>query len=52
MNWFPLGKFLVPEKWYDSPYSSDEIFYTLILFTTIGSFLLFLVLFSQEISNH
>ena len=43
MDWFPLGKFLVPEKWYDSPYTSDEIFYTLILFVTVSSFLLFLV---------
>ena len=43
LDWFPLGKFLVPEKWYDAPYSSDEIFYTLILFTTILSFMLFLV---------
>ena len=52
MNWFPLGKFLVPEKWYDSPYSSDEIFYTLILFTTIGSFLLFLVfIFTRNIES-
>ena len=41
LDWFPLGKFLVPEKWYDSPYSSDEVFYTLILFTTVLSFLLF-----------
>ena len=52
MNWFPLGKFLVPEKWYDSPYSSDEIFYTLILFTTISSFLLFLVfIFTRNIES-
>ena len=52
MNWFPLGKFLVPEKWYDSPYSSDEIFYTLILFTTIGSFLLFIVfIFTRNIES-
>ena len=52
MDWFPLGKFLVPEKWYDSPYASDEIFYTLILFTTISSFLLFLVfIFTRNIES-
>ena len=52
LDWFPLGKFLVPEKWYDSPYSSDEIFYTLILFTTITSFLLFLIfIFTRNIES-
>ena len=52
LDWFPLGKFLVPEKWYDAPYSSDEIFYTLILFTTILSFMLFLVfIFTRGIES-
>ena len=52
LDWFPLGKFLVPEKWYDAPYASDEIFYTLILFTTISSFLLFLVfIFTRNIES-
>ena len=52
LDWFPLGKFLVPEKWYDAPFSSDEIFYTLILFTTILSFLLFLVfIFTRTIES-
>ena len=52
LDWFPLGKFLVPEKWYDSPYSSDEIFYTLILFTTISSFFLFLIfIFTRNIES-
>ena len=52
MGWFPLGKFLIPEKWYDSPYSSDEIFYTLILFTTVISFFLFLIfIFTRNIES-
>ena len=52
MGWFPLGKFLVPEKWYDSPYSSDEIFYTLILFTTVISLFLFLIfIFTRNIES-
>jgi len=52
MGWFPLGKFLVPEKWYDSPYSSDEIFYTLILFTTVTSVFLFLIfIFTRNIES-
>ena len=52
MGWFPLGKFLIPEKWYDSPYSSDEIFYTLILFTTVISLFLFLIfIFTRNIES-
>ena len=26
MGWFPIGKFLYPEKWYDAPFDSDVIF--------------------------
>ena len=43
MGWVPIGKFLFPEKWYDSPYSADEVFFTMIKYTIVSSIVLFLV---------
>ena len=43
LNWLPIGKFLYPEKWYDSPYDSDVIFVSLIKFTVVVSILQMLV---------
>ena len=39
MGWFPIGKFLYPEKWYDSPYDSDVIFVSMIKFIAVASIL-------------
>ncbi len=42
MGWFPIGKFLYPEKWYDAPWDSDVIFVLMIKFTVIISIVQFL----------
>ena len=42
MGWFPIGKFLYPEKWYDAPWDSDVIFVLMIKFTVIISIIQFL----------
>ena len=42
MGWFPIGKFLYPEKWYDAPWDSDVIFVLMIKFTVIISLLQFM----------
>ena len=39
LDWLPIGKFLYPEKWYDSPYDSDIIFVSMIKFITVASIL-------------
>ena len=39
LNWLPIGKFLYPEKWYDSPYDSDVIFVSMIKFVAVVSIL-------------
>src|SRR5210317_106103 len=43
LGWFPIGKFLYPEKWYDAPYDSDIIFSSMIKYTLYFSLLLFLI---------
>lgn len=52
LGWLPIGKFLYPEKWYDSPYSADEVFFTMIKYTitiSLGLFLSFI--FSRNIES-
>src|SRR6056300_1946013 len=39
LDWLPIGKFLYPETWYDSPYKSDEIFVSMIKFVAVISIL-------------
>ncbi len=39
LDWLPIGKFLYPEKWYDSPYDSDVIFVSMIKFVAVVSIL-------------
>ena len=39
LDWLPIGKFLYPEKWYDSPYDSDVIFVSMIKFVAVISIL-------------
>ena len=39
LDWLPIGKFLYPEKWYDSPYDSDIKFVSMIKFITVASIL-------------
>lgn len=52
MGWLPIGKFLYPEKWYDSPYSADEVFFTMIKYTITFSITLFLIfIFSRNIES-
>ena len=52
MGWLPIGKFLYPEKWYDSPYSADEVFFTMIKYTITFSVTLFLIfIFSRNIES-
>ncbi len=31
LGWFPLGKFLDPTKWFDSPFSANEVFNRMLL---------------------
>jgi len=31
LGWFPIGKFLDPQKWFDSPYSANEVFNMMLL---------------------
>ena len=42
MGWFPIGKFLYPEKWYDAPWDSDVIFVLMIKFTAVISIIQFI----------
>ena len=35
MGWVPIGKFLTPNKWYDSPFDSDEVFLEMIKYMVI-----------------
>ncbi len=42
LGWFPIGKFLYPEKWYEAPWDSDVIFVLMIKFTVIVSIIQFL----------
>ena len=52
LGWLPIGKFLYPEKWYDSPYSADEVFFTMIKYTITISLALFLsFIFSRNIES-
>ena len=52
MGWLPIGKFLYPEKWYESPYSADEVFFTMIKYTVTVSLALFLIfIFSRNIES-
>ena len=41
MGWFPIGKFLYPEKWYDAPFDSDVIFAMMIKFVLVISLIQF-----------
>jgi peptide/nickel transport system permease protein len=41
LGWFPIGKFLYPEKWYDAPFDSDVIFSMMIKFVVVVSLLQF-----------
>jgi len=43
MKWLPIGKFLYPEKWYDAPFSADEVFYTMIKYTIVASLSLLII---------
>ena len=52
MDWLPIGKFLYPEKWYDSPYDSDVIFVLMIKFTVIVSIIQVLIyVFTKNIES-
>ena len=52
LDWLPIGKFLYPEKWYDSPYDSDVIFVSMIKFTAVVSILQILVyIFTRNIES-
>ena len=31
LGWFPIGKFLDPQKWFDSPYTANEVFNVMLL---------------------
>ncbi len=31
LGWFPLGKFLDPEKWFDAPYTANHVFNVMLL---------------------
>ena len=31
LGWFPIGKFLDPNKWFDSPFSANEVFNMMLL---------------------
>ena len=42
LGWFPIVKFLYPEKWYEAPWDSDVIFVLMIKFTIIVSILQFI----------
>ena len=42
LGWFPIGKFLYPEKLYEAPLDSDVIFVLMIKFTVIVSILQFI----------
>ena len=42
LGWFPIGKFLYPEKWYDAPFDSDIIFAMMIKFVVVISILQFI----------
>ena len=45
LGWFPIGKFLYPEKWYDAPFDSDVLFSSaMIKFTLVVSLLTSLLL--------
>lgn len=52
LDWLPIGKFLYPEKWYDSPYDSDVIFVSMIKFTAVVSILQMLIyIFTRNIES-
>ena len=52
LDWLPIGKFLYPEKWYDSPYDSDVIFVSMIKFTAVVSVIQILVyIFTRNIES-
>ena len=52
MGWFPIGKFLYPEKWYDAPFDSDVIFMLMIKFTTIATIIQFIsYVFTRKIES-
>ena len=52
LDWLPIGKFLYPEKWYDSPYDSDVIFVSMIKFTAVVSVIQILVyIFTMNIES-
>lgn len=31
LGWFPIGKFLDPQKWFDAPFSANQVFNTMLL---------------------
>ncbi len=31
LGWFPIGKFLDPQKWFDSPYAANDVFNVMLL---------------------
>ena len=52
LDWLPIGKFLYPEKWYDSPYDSDVIFVSMIKFVAVVSILQMLAfVYSRNIES-
>ena len=52
LDWLPIGKFLYPETWYDSPYKSDEIFVSMIKFLAVISILQMLAfVYSRNIES-
>ena len=52
MGWFPIGKFLYPEKWYDAPFDSDVVFMMMIKFTVVVSIIQFIAyLFTRNIES-
>ena len=52
MGWVPIGKFLTPNKWYDSPFDSDEVFLEMIKYMVIFSLIYFVIsLITKEIES-
>ena len=31
LDWFPIGKFLDPQKWFDSPYAANDVFNVMLI---------------------
>jgi peptide/nickel transport system permease protein len=48
LGWFPIGKFLDPQKWFDAPYTANQVFNTMLLTMFLSALAVGLILWGTR----